>query len=165
MQIIEYVQLYIYVIEYEACQNLHRFRDYFNQALCCTAAFSNGGVHEFIGNGSTYIRRRSFFLPFFNLCIIHRLQKNVDFINTSFLKFLRLAVFLNILIRSSMGVSEMTTCPRSSPRWGNINDDNWQRIWAISVDNRKWSWLIWLRVMVIAVIHIFDINLDKHNWY
>ena len=93
MQMIQYAHLYDRI----ACQNLHRFRDYFNQALCCTAAFSNGGVHEFIGNGSTYIRRRSFFLPFFNLCIIHRLQKNVDFINTSFLKFLRLAVFLNIL--------------------------------------------------------------------
>ena len=131
MQIIQYVQLYIYVIEYVACQNLHRFRDYFNQALCCTAAFSNGGVHEFIGNGSTYIRRRSIFWTLFNLCIIHRLKTRRSHQYFLFLKFLRLALFLNILIRSSMGVSEMTTCPRSSPRWGNINDDNWQRIWAI----------------------------------
>ena len=114
MQMIQYAHLYDRI----ACQNLHRFRDYFNQALCCTTAFSNGGVHEFIGNGSTYIRRRSF-LPFSNLCIIHRLH----FIPTSFFKvFMARAFSKHLEIRSSMGVSEMTTCPRSSPRWGNIND-------------------------------------------
>ena len=124
MQMIQYAHLYDRI----ACQNLHRFRDYFNQALCCTTAFSNGGVHEFIGNGSTYIRRRSFFYHS-SISASFTDYKHVDFINTSFfLKFLRLALFLNILIRSSMGVSEMTTCPRSSPRWGNINDDNRQSI-------------------------------------
>ena len=115
---IQYAHLYDRI----ACQNLHRFRDYFNQALCCTAAFSNGGVHEFLGNGSTYIRRRSIFWTLFNLCIIHRF-KQVDFINTSIFKVFKARTFSKHLeIRSSMGVSEMTTCPRSSPRWGNIND-------------------------------------------
>ena len=114
MQMIQYAHLYDRI----ACQNLHRFRDYFNQALCCTTAFSNGGVHEFIGNGSTYIRRRSFF---YHSPIS---ASYTDYISSilPFLKCLWLALFLNILIRSSMGVSEMTTCPRSSPRWGNIND-------------------------------------------
>ena len=86
---IQYAHLYDRI----ACQNLHRFRDYFNQALCCTTAFSNGGVHEFIGNGSTYIRRRSFF---YHSPIS---ASYTDYISSilPFLKCLWLALFLNIL--------------------------------------------------------------------
>ena len=39
---------------------LIRFRDYFNQALCCSSPLSSVGISELLG--STYIRRRSHFL-------------------------------------------------------------------------------------------------------